>query len=48
MRLTKYVNRIKSWAATYIPSPRHSLWTTINNYLPNMNTDTWMPPYTGE
>ncbi|XP_076440191.1 uncharacterized protein LOC143279842 [Babylonia areolata] len=46
LQVTKYVNRIRSWAATYIPSPRHSLWTTINNYLPNMDTDTWLPPFT--
>ena len=47
VRVDKYINRIRSWAATYIPTPSHSMWTTINTYLPNMDTDTWLPPYTG-
>lgn len=45
VRLTKYANRVKSWMATYVPSPRHSLWTTINNHMPNMDSTTWLPPY---
>ncbi|KAL8574007.1 hypothetical protein ACOMHN_029454 [Nucella lapillus] len=46
LRVMKYINRVRSWAATYIPTPGRSLWTTINNYLPNMDPDTWLPPFT--
>nr|QXG07832.1 apolipoprot-like protein [Tritia obsoleta] len=47
MRVGKYVNRVRAWVTTYIPSPRHSLWTAINTYLPSTDTDTWLPPFTG-
>lgn len=47
LRLNKYINRIRSWTATYIPTPRHSFWTYLNKYLPSTDSDMWILPFSG-
>jgi hypothetical protein len=48
MRISKYVNRVRSWVTSYLPTKQNTLWSYVNTYLPTSGTDTWLPPFTGK